>query len=670
MSESTPTAPSPALALDPRPADVVLVCMPYASVECPSAGLGVLQGELKRGGVNSQVVHADLLFAERIGIDAYRVLNIGHRYDMIGEWTFAGAAFPGFDPDNGHHLRHLAGYFRRYYGRNAPAGVEDRLVERFHAIRAEANAFVDELARAILAKGPRVVGCSSSFEQHLPSLALLRRVRALDAGVVTLLGGANCEDVMGLAAVRELPWLDVAFSGEADAVIVELCRKLMAHGRAIPAAELPHGAINRELARRLGRRPPGRRAIPRAVTADLDAMADPDYGDYFRTLERVSFRSRIAPGLLMETSRGCWWGRCTFCGLNGRGKRHRAKSPERVLAELQRLSSTHGLANFGLTDTVVGKTFWSGVLPRLAQDPPPYRLFFETRSDLDRDRVELLARAGVRWVQPGIEGLHPAMLALMKKGVGVMDNLQMLKYSRQRGIFVVWHLLTGFPGEDDAWHLETAAWLPLIYHLQPVGGVKRIRFDRFCAYQAEPARHGLVIEPFGVYRNLYPLTEPALTELAYYFRDVRPDQAHHADAQPPPGINALRRCQEAWQIAFFGPRRASLHLVGGAEGPAVRDTRPWAEAEMIHLDPLEAALLAACDPAAGQDEIIARAADQKPTAGRDELLAGLERLRRRGLTLTLDGKTLSLVLDGEPPALERRERFPPGCAPIPRLEGV
>lgn len=665
-----PPAAAPALALDPRPADVVLVCMPYSSIECPSAGLGLLQGELKRGGVNSQVVHADLLFADRIGINAYRVLNIGHRYDMIGEWTFAKAAFPGFDPDNGHHLRHLAGYFRRYYGRGSPQHTEDRLVERFHAIRTAAGAFVDDLARAILAKGPRVVGCSSSFEQHLPSLALLRRVRELDAGVVTLLGGANCEDVMGLAAVREFPWLDVIFSGEADAVIVELCRKLMTIGRAIAADQLPPGAINRQLARRLEEQPPHRRAIPRAVTADLDAMADPDYSDYFRTLERVSFRSQIAPGLLMETSRGCWWGRCAFCGLNGRGKRHRAKSPERILDELGRLSAAHGLANFGLTDTVVGKTFWSGVLPRLAAGGSPYRLFFETRSDLSRDRVALLARAGVRWVQPGIEGLHPAMLGLMKKGVSVMDNLQMLKYCRERGIFVVWHLLTGFPGEDDAWHRETATWLPLIYHLHPVGGVKRIRYDRFCAYQAEPGRHGLAIEPFGVYRNLYPLSEPALTELAYYFRDVRPDQAHHPGSAPPPGIEALRQSQEAWQIAFFGPRRASLHLVQGPDGPAVRDTRPCAKADLAPLDPVEAALLAACDPAAAPEDIISRAAADASQAGRAELLAGLERLERRKLVLHLEGQTLSLVLSGEPPALERRERFPAGCAPIPRLDGL
>jgi hypothetical protein len=43
---------------------------------------------------------------------------------------------------------------------------------------------------------------------------------------------------------------------------------------------------------------------------------------------------RIEPGLLIETSRGCWCGavsHCTFCGLNGEGMAYRRKSPQRVI---------------------------------------------------------------------------------------------------------------------------------------------------------------------------------------------------------------------------------------------------------------------------------------------------------------------------------------------------
>ncbi|MBI5522794.1 MAG: RiPP maturation radical SAM protein 1 [Desulfarculus sp.] len=656
------------LALDGRQADVVLVCMPYSSIECPSAGLGVLQGALLRGGVTSQVVHADLLFAERIGINAYRILNIGHRYDMIGEWTFAGAAFPEFQPDNSHHLEHLAHYFRRHYGRSSPPDTETSLMELFAEIRQQAGQFVDQLARAILAKAPKVVGCSSTFEQHLASLALLRRIRELDGGVVTLLGGANCEGVMGLATAREFDWVDVAFSGEADEVMVELCGQLMRLGRGARAEDLPTGAITRQLARELSALPPQARPIPRALTHDMDRMPDPDYTDYFNTLEQVSFREQIIPGVLMETSRGCWWGRCTFCGLNGCGSSYRAKSPRRVLDELARLSQKYGRDNFGLTDTVVGKGFWRGVLPELAQGPPPYRLFFETRSNLDRGQVALLARAGVRWVQPGIEGLHGGMLRLMKKGVSVFDNIQMLKYCREKGIYVVWHLLAGFPGEDDAWHLETAAWLPLVYHLQPVGGVKRIRFDRFCGYQERPQEHGLTIEPFAVYRNLYPLPQEALTDLAYYFRDARPGQAHHAEGQVPPGIGALRQCQEQWAAAFFGRGQASLYLVPEGQGALVHDSRPCAPAPQGRLDGLELAVLQACDPAVDLPGLLERLGARGARAASPEVMDALERLRQMKLLLEIEGRMLGLALEEPPPALETRERFPPGCAPIPRLD--
>ena len=69
------------------------------------------------------------------------------------------------------------------------------------------------------------------------------------------------------------------------------------------------------------------------------------------------------------------------------------------------------------------------------------------KANLTREQVRLLADAGVRHIQPGIESLSDHVLALMKKGVTGLRNVQLLKWCKEYGIEVDWNILYGFPGE-------------------------------------------------------------------------------------------------------------------------------------------------------------------------------------------------------------------------------
>jgi hypothetical protein len=60
-----------------------------------------------------------------------------------------------------------------------------------------------------------------------------------------------------------------------------------------------------------------------------------------------------------------------------------------------------------------------------------WRLFYEVKANLSHQQLELLARAGVRWVQPGIESLHTEVLRLMDKGVAGWQNIQLLKWTAE-----------------------------------------------------------------------------------------------------------------------------------------------------------------------------------------------------------------------------------------------
>ena len=624
--------------------------MPYAAITRPSLALGVLKASLAGSGIRCAVEYANLAFAERIGLDALRLIAASRIENLVGEWTFADAAFPGHGASAVDHLGRANVDLLRALPDTA-ARITD-VLDVFEAVRDATVAFVDDTARAVLERRPRVVGASSTFEQHCASLALLRRIKELAPSVVTVLGGANCEAEMGWATLREFPWIDVVVSGEADTLFPPLCRLLLAHGAAVPPSTVPHGALVRAHldAATYGRGVP----VPRAVVERLDETPVPDYTDYFDALARSPLRDDVTPALVVETSRGCWWGQksqCTFCGLNGTGMSYRAKSPGRARRELAELAGRHAIPRFQVADNILDMGHLRTLIPDLASTGAPYRLFYEVKANLRREQVAALAAAGVIKIQPGIEALHDGLLRLMAKGNTTAINLQLLKYARESGISCVWLLLAGFPGEDDRWHAEVAGWLPLIHHLQPASAVVRVRYDRFSVYHQRPAAYGLDLRPHPAYATVFPVGTDALADLAYFFVDGE------APAAATPGIRALSDALDVWKTAFAGPVKPVLCLTDCGEAIEIFDTRACAAARRTTLAGLDAAVYRACDPAVVGAELRARLARDGSAEAVD---AALARLVDRRLVLEVHGKFLGLAIPGEVPVLHTPEESPGG----------
>ncbi|HEX4790925.1 MAG TPA: RiPP maturation radical SAM C-methyltransferase, partial [Actinospica sp.] len=537
--------------------DVCFVSMPYVEIQRPSLALSLLQSILARDGISSRVVHASMWFAEKVGANTYATAMTTPPTFLAGEWSFAAAAFPGRPDQDEEYLRLFAeGLADPFVG----VTDTDRRVELLRELRTAADEFVGEAARRVLDTGARVVGCTSTFEQHTPSLALLRRIHELDPDVITMMGGANCETVMGEATHRLFPWVDYVVSGEADGIISDLCRRVLKQGRDIETADLPPGVLGPRHRRQLAIL--GGKRVPRALFGDLDSLPAPSYADYFETLEQSPLRDRIVPGLPLETSRGCWWGakhQCTFCGLNGSSLGYRSKSAERVLEEVETLWDRHGISGFEVVDNILDMRYFQTLLPRLAEDRKPWRFFYEVKANLSHDQLELLVRSGVKWVQPGIESLHSEVLRLMDKGVAGWQNIQLLKWCKELGMRLSWSLLWGFPGEKDDYYLEMARWIPLLEHLQAPFGLNPLAYHRYSVYHAQAEELGLTLFPVAAMSYVYPVRESDLNDLAYFFT-LAADRARldpmgrNPDGSLNPGVQATLAAIEHWISAAHSRR--------------------------------------------------------------------------------------------------------------------
>jgi ribosomal peptide maturation radical SAM protein 1 len=485
------------------PERVLLVSMPFGALERPALSLGLLKAHCRRLEVACNTIYLTFRFADRIGIGDYIWLcsdKVPYTA-FAGEWLFAPALY-GLRPYAD------AAYIDEILNRTWR--LDSAALARLHRIRAQVEPFLEDCMTAVRWQDYTLVGFTSVFQQNLASLALAARIKRVYPHLTVAFGGANWEEVMGVALQEQFPFVDLVFSGEADEsfpAVLEARRQ----GRGVEGLRGVTAASRNGVAA----------LAPAEPIREMDSIPVPDYDDFFEQLHASSSSSGISPTLLVETARGCWWGErshCTFCGLNGATMVFRSKSPDRVLDELTLLRKRYGVATVSVVDDILDMGYFHSVLPRLAQARLGFDFFWEIKANLTPQHVRLLRNAGVRAVQPGIESFSDHVLKLMRKGTTAFRNIELLKWCKEYGVKPFWNLLYGFPGESAADYDETITLMRAIWHLDPPTGYGPIRMDRFSPYYREPASFGMNnVRPMAPFTYLYPFDRRTLMNIAYYF---------------------------------------------------------------------------------------------------------------------------------------------------------
>ncbi|MBF0626689.1 MAG: B12-binding domain-containing radical SAM protein [Magnetococcales bacterium] len=280
------------------------------------------------------------------------------------------------------------------------------------------EAFIHHLAAS------RIVGFSTLCSTFHRSLQLAARVKALHPQVTVIMGGPQATAV-AVPLLERHAYVDLIFRGEAEA-------GWSAFLDGLPWSEIP-GLVYRQ-----------HDAIQENPTApllmELDRLPWPAFDLYPPSGLSVP----------LETGRGCPFA-CTYCSTNQYfSRRFRAKSPERILAEMDQLHTLYGTRTFDLIEDsfTTNRRKILEFCDAIRIHPRAYAWNISARPDqVDAELLENLRRSGCRGIFFGIETGSQRMQKAVKKNLRVGRAVDNLALTRQSGLQVTASFIIGFPDE-------------------------------------------------------------------------------------------------------------------------------------------------------------------------------------------------------------------------------
>lgn len=291
-------------------------------------------------------------------------------------------------------------------------------------VRLDENIYND-VAELILADKPDIVGFMTECDSYHHVLQFCDAIRGKSPSVYIVLGGPQAS-VVAKETLESFDSVDAIVCGEAEKSFHELLLALDSH---TPTAV--KGTVRRM----------ANGMILDGGAADLienlDSLPIPAYDIYTPD-----------PGeeFYLDVGRGCPFP-CTFCSTAPYWRRkHRVKSPERILREILLLCKLHGVNRVHFThDLFTANREWAkAVCHTLIEAGRPVTWTCSARTDtLDDELINSMANAGCSAVYLGIESGSARILKSVGKDIPWTTSLNAIRSLQAKGISVTSGFIIG-----------------------------------------------------------------------------------------------------------------------------------------------------------------------------------------------------------------------------------
>lgn len=303
----------------------------------------------------------------------------------------------------------------------------------------------DDVIKDIRQFCPDLIGVSALSSSAEEAYSLIRQLKLEFPNLPLVFGGAhvNC---FAEKVTKDVPMVDCLVYGEGEITLKRIVDSLEQTGK---IAKNIRGTWVKDEQGNFFQNPPAE------IIENLDDFLSPSFELYDLSIyQPMPLQALKLPQVNLITSRGCPWGRCTFCFESGKAsQKYRRHSVQRVIAEIKLLINNYGVKEI---------TFWDDNF--LIGD----RWVYEFCDALDREKIvmpwsvqskvnsinrPLLTRAkksGLWSILFGFETGNEDLLLRIKKGATLDQARQAVKYCHELGILVRGSFMLALPGENKA----------------------------------------------------------------------------------------------------------------------------------------------------------------------------------------------------------------------------
>jgi len=306
----------------------------------------------------------------------------------------------------------------------------------------------DDILPRVLPVIPPVAGISVSFIPQLVSgYTLARLLKSASPETHVVMGGGAV--ISAEERIRRLPeafeWVDSYIFGEGESAMEKLI-EIIESGF---ARENDLNKLYLKSESRAGRDSMAA-AMNLAEREDLGRLPCPDYSG-------LNIEDYLSPEPVVSVSstRGCYHGKCAFCGLSLVFKNSFSRRPSEVLFnDIIKIQQEHDARFFFFADDCIPPRTCRDISDFAADLPLPFHWMGEIRFEkqFDRELLEKMSRGGCRLLSFGNESGNQRVLDLMRKKTDVERNKSIIREAARAGIAVHLQNFIGFPGEtiDEA----------------------------------------------------------------------------------------------------------------------------------------------------------------------------------------------------------------------------
>jgi len=348
-------------------------------------------------------------------------------------------------------------------------------------------------------ENPGIVGISITHtSEFIPAFTLARLIKSEHPEIHVSLGGATLTEV-AYRLCKNLPlwnFFDSLVLGPGEYAFSQLIEHVEKHG---------------DLSR-----------VPNIIYKEKDSIKKSERFHEFDindacTPEYVSVRPKSA--LPLETSSGCYWGRCIFCyypkqgtaNLDPEYQKKRVRNIGLVLEDIRKLRDRYDPIYIGITDSTLHPKRIEQIAEQnlKSEKKANFTAFIRFEKEFKSQAFcQKLTEGGFLGGQVGLESGSQRVNDIMNKGVDLNDAKIIIKNLYKAGILIHLYTVVGLPGETTEDALMTYNFLKRWHRMLTLGWQIYSIYVLECGPLAERAAE------FGI--KAMPLPDEFLSQVMEY----------------------------------------------------------------------------------------------------------------------------------------------------------